>query len=134
METVETGGTRGTGGTGETVETGGTSTVDGTSGIGETVDSGVTGEIGVTEVMGVSLGVSFSTIESGMDIPFSAVFKSSEGNESAGIPSEERMYEYSGSGAGAWAKENRRTRGTAGRIGGSSADAPKITSSSENPL
>ena len=117
-------------GTSETEETG----VTGVTGETEVTDGmgeiGVTGETEVTEVPGVSRIPSIEFFET----PIPAVFASSSGKKSAGTLSALRMWEKSGSGAGAWATAKGRTRLTAGIGGGSSAQAPRITSSREKPL
>lgn len=117
-------GTSETGETGETGVTGVTGETEVTDGMGEI---GVTGE---TEVPGVSRIPSIEFFET----PIPAVFASSSGKKSAGTLSALRMWEKSGSGAGAWATAKGRTRLTAGIGGGSSAQAPRITSSREKPL
>ena len=81
-------------GTSETGETGVTGVTEVTDGMGEI---GVTGETEVTEVPGVSRIPSIEFFET----PIPAVFASSSGKKSAGTLSALRMWEKSGSGAGA---------------------------------
>lgn len=108
----------------------------GTSGTGETGETGVTGVTGET---GETEGIDVSLIKSGIvaETPIPAVVSSLMSRKSAGTLSALRMWDRSGSGAGAWATEKRRTvgpAGTAGIGGGSWAQAPRIRSSREKPL
>ena len=104
----------------------------------KTVETGTseTGETGETGVTGETEGIDVSLIKSGIvgETPIPAGISSLVSRKSAGMLSALRMWENSGSGAGAWAPEKRRTAGTAGIGGGSWAQAPRIKSSRENPL